>query len=103
MEAKMFKFGKVTLTLQSLIVLIFGMVLALITFAIFPNVYGLAGAIGILVLFGVYAYVTNCLIVGKCTVLSWIIVAIYALLVLSMIGNLTMLKSRLKQLKKSKK
>ena len=103
MEPKIFQFGKVTLTLQSLIVLIFGMVLALFTFALFPNIYGLAGAVGILVLFGVYAYFTNCLIVGKCIVLSWIIVAVYALILVSMIGNMMMLKKGLRQLKKSKK
>jgi hypothetical protein len=103
MEAKMFKLGMVTLTLQALVVFLLGILLALVAFALFPNVYGLVAAIGILVLFGFYTYIVNCLIVGKCVVLSWIIVGIYVFIVLTMIGNLTILKRGLKQIKKSKK
>lgn len=102
MEPKMIQIGKLTIALQALLVFILGLVVSLSILVLFPNLYGLIGAIGIMVPFGIATYLVNCTIVGKCILFSWILVGMYVLMAMIMILRFMSLKQMLRMINKKK-
>ena len=84
--ATTYQFGKVTITQQSLLILLAGAVLSIGilvgSLAVGKNntVRGIGTVVAILA-FGVScyeAYIVNCTIVGQCTVLSWVLTGLFS-------------------------
>ena len=71
------KVGSLVMSLQAFVVASAGLLLGLCVFVMFPSI---ATAVLSLILTGIfflYAYNINCVVVGHCTVLSWVLTAVY--------------------------
>ena len=75
---KFVQIGKVTLSLQSLLTLIFGFVASL-SVLVMGKFRPSAIATSLLMLASLFytAYIINCTLVGNCTVLAWVMTSVY--------------------------
>lgn len=80
---KTVKIGKLEITTQAFIVIVIGLVLGVFS-SYFMN--PLAGLV-IIPAFFLSAYQINCMIVGKCIVLTWILIALYILYTMVIISS----------------
>jgi hypothetical protein len=82
--------GKVRMTLQAFIVLMVGIVMALGAAAVgaFTRSFkALFGSLILLAIFMIISYIVNCTVVGKCVILSWILVVFYILYAIVILGG----------------
>ena len=77
--AKTYTFGKVTLTQQALGVFIIGTLLSLYALFTIRGPKGAGFAVGMFAFTCYNTYLNNCLVVGKCNVLAWFLLALSAL------------------------
>jgi hypothetical protein len=76
--------GKLTLSIQSFIVAVVGLVISvLLSFLVHP----IAGAMSLLTFF-MAAYNVNCVVVGKCVQWAWALVVVYGLYLVFVLGSL---------------
>ena len=79
----MYQIGKLKLSQQALSVFIIGILMSIITFTVLRGTkQGMAIAFGYLLFTFYNTYLVNCLVVGNCKELAWILVALSALSVL---------------------
>jgi len=79
----MYQIGKLKLSQQALSVFIIGILMSIITFTVLRGTkHGMAIAFGYLLFTFYNTYTVNCLVVGNCKELAWILVALSALSVL---------------------
>lgn len=87
-EQKFITIGKIRMTLQAFIILLIGIAITLgltILSVMFRSTILLIMAFIFLSMFILNAYIMNCIVVGKCIILSWVLVAFYILYVLFVI------------------
>ncbi len=75
----MYKFGKITLTQQALVVFIMGTVLSLFSLLYNRSAKGAGISVGIFAFTCYTTYLTNCLTVGDCNELAWVLVILNAI------------------------
>ena len=77
--AKTYTFGKVTLTQQALGVFIIGTLISLYALATLRGAKGASFAVGMFIFTCYNTYLNNCLVVGKCNILAWVLLIMSAL------------------------
>ena len=95
MIEKSYKFGKITLSQQALIIFVLGISMFITTLIILRgSKTGMAIALGYLVSTFYTTYMVNCLIVGQCKELAWFLVALISLSVLITVGSAVKLRGK---------
>jgi hypothetical protein len=77
--AKTYTFGNVKLTQQALGVFIIGTLISLYALVTLRSAKGAAFAVGMFAFTCYNTYLNNCLIVGNCKILAWLLLAMSAL------------------------
>lgn len=97
-EQKFITIGKIRMTIQAFIMLSIGIAITLgltILSVMFRSTILLIMAFVFLSIFILNAYIMNCLVVGKCIVLSWILVAFYIFYIIFVIVPLAFRLNRI--------
>ena len=89
---KMYKIGKITLTQQALGVFIIGTIVTLTALAILRSAKGVGVAAGFFAFTCYTTYLTNCVVVGNCKELAWVLVALNAITALTAITSIKKLR-----------
>lgn len=71
------KVGSLVMSLQAFVVSAAGLLLGLCVFVVFPSVATAVLSLLLTGIFFLYAYNINCVVVGHCTALSWVLTAVY--------------------------
>lgn len=71
-----YKIGKITLTQQALAVFILGSLITLFSLLVHRNVKGAGMALAFFAYTCYTTYLTNCVVVGNCKELAWVLVAL---------------------------
>lgn len=88
----MYKIGKIELTQQALGVFIIGAIVSLSALAILRSAKG-AGVAAAFFAFTCYTtYLTNCVVVGNCKELAWVLVALNAFNAIFLVNKIRHLK-----------
>jgi len=74
------KVGSLVLSLQSFVVAAAGLLVGLVLFFMLPSIATAVASLVITGIFFLYAYNINCVVVGQCSIFSWILTAFYLLL-----------------------
>lgn len=83
-----YKIGKITLTQQALTAFILGIIMSVITLiTLRGSKKGVAIALAYLLMTFYNTYMINCLVVGQCKELAWVLVVLMSLTVLLAVGS----------------
>ena len=91
--AKTYTFGKITLTQQALGVFVIGLLMSLTVLFTFKGAKGTGFAIGIFAFTCYNTYLNNCLVVGECKILAWVLLALSGVSALALPMRLRSLKN----------
>lgn len=75
----MIQIGKVKITQQAFGVFVIGTIMSLMALLTMRNAKGLGFALGMFAFTCYNTYVNNCLVVGECKILAWVLLALTAL------------------------